>query len=180
MEHKEAWQQLGKALAAARKPRTQQQIATRIDVSLNTVKDIEAGKGFKKVTHSIRAYAREVGWTENSPEQILAGGEPELATPAPAPEGEAPDQPEDASAADAAVMAKLPMRVHQELESGAVLDTLFTYVNREGVDLRLITVAVIPADATPEQRRRLAEEWRLTEERMRRIQSGDLKLSEEQ
>jgi DNA-binding XRE family transcriptional regulator len=82
------WARLGKALKAARRARmlTQPQVAARTDLSPQTVKDIEAGHEYRKVTRSIRAFAVVVGWTGGSPELVLDGNEPTQIHDAPEPD----------------------------------------------------------------------------------------------
>lgn len=136
---------LGKAMADAREAMnlTQVEVADRLGVTRTPIQAIERGGGFKKVTGTIRAYARLVGWTPESPDRILRGEEPipaESAVDRPAAEG-------------------LPMTVQEELErDGAVVDTAVVHLP----DGTAVTVIVKGASKspTPEERQRHLEAWR--------------------
>lgn len=73
------WTRLGQKLRAARTAAgiEQQQIAAGIGVKRGAVWNVEQGK-IVKITPTVRKYAHLVGWTDDSPERVLAGGEPVL------------------------------------------------------------------------------------------------------
>ncbi|MDX3507413.1 helix-turn-helix transcriptional regulator [Streptomyces caniscabiei] len=73
------WTRLGEKLKAARTVLDieQQQIAVAVGVGRGAIGNIERGD-IAKMTPTIREYARVVGWTDDSPERVLAGGEPVL------------------------------------------------------------------------------------------------------
>ena len=79
----EQWGVLGRRLAEARRTTegrpTQVAIASRIGVSLATVKSIERGRPYERVQPTHRAFAAAVGWADGSVEAVLAGSEPVLA-----------------------------------------------------------------------------------------------------
>lgn len=114
------WGRLGSLLRADRTAQglTQDDIGARIGVHRNTVRAIDSGTG-TRVTTSIRAYARELGWADGSIEAVLAGGEP--VRPAPA----APSALEIDAATRIAelLVSRLPQRVLQELSDGHVVDS---------------------------------------------------------
>src|SRR5438105_4190259 len=91
MEPERDWERLGNAFAEARKAAglTQVDVAKRLSVTRTPIQAIERGRQpnnnpYIKVTATMRAYARLIGWTEDSPARILHGEEPEPAThPAP-------------------------------------------------------------------------------------------------
>ncbi|MGW6420634.1 helix-turn-helix domain-containing protein [Streptomyces sp. NPDC055055] len=71
------WRQLGEALKAARTQRgmEQQDVAEAIGVKRGALHNIERG-AIARVTPTVLAYARQVGWTEPSVETVLQGGAP--------------------------------------------------------------------------------------------------------
>ncbi|MFF5778104.1 helix-turn-helix domain-containing protein [Streptomyces virginiae] len=154
------WVRLGEALKAARvatRPKlTQTDVAERLGVSRATVQNIEQGKGFKRVSGAIRAYGTLVGWTAESPEQILAGGEP------------TPDDPSQRPNLPPAVAKGLPLTVQDELErDGAVVDTAVVHLP----DGTAVTVIVKGASQspTPEERQRHLEAWRRVQPMLREL-----------
>src|SRR5437868_7984019 len=108
------WERLGREFAAAREAAglTQVEAGKRIDVSRTPIQAIERGRQsngspFTKVTGTMRAYARLIGWTEDSPARILGGEGPEPAT-----------QPVSRSAdSEAGPHSDLPPAVDRELRS---------------------------------------------------------------
>lgn len=71
------WTRLGEKLKAARVELgiEQQAIAAAIGVQRGAIRNIEQG-AIAKITPTILAYARIVGWAPGSPERVLAGEEP--------------------------------------------------------------------------------------------------------
>ncbi|MGW4300372.1 helix-turn-helix domain-containing protein [Streptomyces sp. NPDC004646] len=71
------WTRLGEELKAARVARgiEQQDVAAQIGVSRGAIRNIERGD-ITKVSPTVRQYARIVGWTEDSPERVVDGGDP--------------------------------------------------------------------------------------------------------
>ena len=97
------WARLGAALVAAREELglQQQEVAQRIGVKRGALANIEHGR-IAKVTTTLRAYARLVGWTDDSLEVVLAGGEPiarQDAHQESTPFGASPEEPSDLSLA---------------------------------------------------------------------------------
>ncbi|WP_284576635.1 helix-turn-helix transcriptional regulator [Streptomyces sp. 2P-4] len=87
------WAQLGKSLKAARIElgMEQQDVAAAIGVKRGALHNIERG-AIARVTHTVRAYADLVGWTDDSISDVLAGGTPTLKPPEePAPPAPAAD-----------------------------------------------------------------------------------------
>lgn len=154
------WVRLGEALKAARvatRPKlTQTDVAEQLGISRATVQNIEQGKGFKRVSGTIRAYAALLGWTAESPEQILAGGEPTL------------DDPGLRPAVPPSVAKGLPLTVQDELErDGAVVDTAVVHLP----DGTAVTVIMKGASKspTPEERQRHLEAWRRVQPMLREL-----------
>lgn len=158
------WERLGRAFAKARTAvgLTQEQAAERLHVSRTPVQAIERGrqpngKAFTKVTATMRAYARLVGWTEDSPDRIADGGEPEDApTPSrPAHEASSPD---------------LPTAVDRELRSGRTLDHTVVHLgDEEDDDTRIIVVLKGSEDISEEELDRLWQQWRRTRRQLQAI-----------
>lgn len=71
------WTQLGEKLKSARVELgiEQQGIAAAIGVQRGAVRNIERGD-VAKISPTMRQYARLVGWTSDSLDRVLAGGEP--------------------------------------------------------------------------------------------------------
>lgn len=148
------WARLGRALAQAREAinLTQVEIAERVGVTRTPIQAIEHGKPFKKVTGTIRDYARIVGWLDGSVEAVLDGGEPTLAAPA---AELAPAEP-----APSPSVSRLPLRVRRALEeSGEVLDAQVIDLGPGQGSTRLIVVAKGKPGASPEELARALEEW---------------------
>ncbi|MCX5398959.1 helix-turn-helix transcriptional regulator [Streptomyces sp. NBC_00102] len=147
MDH---WAGLGDAFKAARATLklTQSDIMEALDVSRATVQNVERGKAFTRPTSTHRAYARLVGWTEGSVDQVLAGGEP---TPAAAatPGGKGPGGrvPDD-----------LPLHIAEELASGRLLDTAVIRMPGGG---QAVVVARGREGGSPEELQASLEAWRL-------------------
>ncbi|UPZ27735.1 helix-turn-helix domain-containing protein [Streptomyces sp. LRE541] len=159
MESERDWERLGNAYAEARKlaDLTQVEVAERLGVSRTPIQAIERGKQsngrpFTKVSSTMRAYARLVGWAEGSPEQILSGGDPDY-TPQ-----EALSQPSEPSG--------LPSAVDRELRSGKTLDHAVVHLGGadDEDDFRLVVVVKGAEGMTEEEIDRRFEQWR----RMRR------------
>ncbi|MFF4090338.1 helix-turn-helix domain-containing protein [Streptomyces nigra] len=161
MTRERDWEKLGKAFAAARKTigLTQPEAADQLDVSRTTVQAIERGRQsngapFDKVTATMRAYARLVGWTETSPALVLEGGEPQLA-----PDPQAADQPP----------SDLPPAVDRELRSGKTLDTTVVHLGSEDDDTRIIVVLKGGDSMTEEEIDEAWQKWRRTRRHLQAI-----------
>jgi transcriptional regulator with XRE-family HTH domain len=163
------WARLGRAFAQARAAAglTQAGVAERIGVTRTPVQAIErghvGGKPFKKVTGTMRSYARIVGWADGAIERILDGeDEPPLleATQSPA-------------AADTVDGLDLPIRIREELREGQILDSGVYELSPDGSDVQLIVVIKGKAGATPAEIRRYMETVRRTERRLRSISEAD-------
>ncbi|MEU0181840.1 helix-turn-helix domain-containing protein [Streptomyces sp. NPDC006207] len=163
------WIRLGDRLQAARKAKklTQGELAELAGVSLATVQAIEGGKTFQRVTPTVRGLARLVGWTDDSPEAVLNGGDPTLA--------DTPDRPaapprNEVGQAGGGSLGHLPARIRAELEEGQVLDTgVYDLSPGDDSGAQLIVVIKAPSTATPAQIRQYMDEVRRAERKLRRI-----------
>jgi transcriptional regulator with XRE-family HTH domain len=159
------WARLGAALRAAREDLgiEQQELAGRIGVHRNGIGAIEAGRS-KRVTPTIRAYAREVGWSDESVDAVLAGGNPE------------PRTEEAAAEASQHAFAKgMPMRIAQELSEGEVLDTEVLDLTAENSDAVMIVVVKRGSlnSTDKDQMRRELREWSRVQRGLRKIVSDE-------
>ncbi|MFB7647205.1 helix-turn-helix domain-containing protein [Streptomyces sp. NPDC056084] len=156
------WKALGDAFKAARRARRppvrQDDVAAALNISRATVQNIERGQQFKKVGSTIRAYAQFLGWTPESPEQVLAGGRPTSVDEASAP-------PRPALRTDD---ASLPMAVQDELDrDGALVDTAVIPLG-DGTNM-VVVVKGGSKNPTPEERLRHLEAWRRAREHLKEL-----------
>lgn len=146
------WDQLGKALQAARLGEgiRQEDLADALGVGRSTIQMIEAGHSYKRPTPTVRAFARRVGWTEDSVDRVLAGGRPRNR-----PAIVEPTPPSvEVSAAD----SRLPLVIVEELEEdGQLVDATVIPL---GGDARMVIIVKGNPDASPEEMRRNVEIWR--------------------
>jgi DNA-binding XRE family transcriptional regulator len=157
------WESLGKAYAEARKAAnlTQTDVAEQLQVSRTTIQAIERGalpKGspFTKVTATMRAYARILGWTEASPSRIIDGGEPEPADPTAT---AAPDEPQ----------SDLPPAIAHELRSGKHLDSTVVHLGPESDDTRIIVVLRGAESLSEDELDDLLTKWRKTRRQLQAL-----------
>lgn len=158
------WKRLGSEFAAAREALelTQVEAAERLGVTRTPIQAIERGRqsngaSFTKVTGTMRAYARLVGWTEGSPARILNGEGPEPATP-----------PVSRGAAEA--RSDLPTAVDRELRSGKTLDHTVVHLGGENDDdTRIIVVLKGAEDISEDELDELWQKWRRTRRHLQAI-----------
>lgn len=161
------WARLSKALQAARKARGigQVELGELVGVRRSAIQKIERGD-MKKVTPTIRAIARVVGWTDDSVDRVLAGGEPELATQN-APEEPAEDDTEVASLGRSDLSLRL---VHDITSGGPLLDATVLPLADDDDELgHMVIVVRGKPDASPQAIRRALEEWERREMRLRGV-----------
>lgn len=163
MESERDWERLGHAFAEARKAAdlTQVQVAERLSVTRTPVQAIERGRQpngtpFSKITGTMRAYARLVGWTEDSPARILRGEEPEPATQ--------PVSPQDSER-----RSDLPPEIDLELRSGKTLGSTVVHLGPEEDDTRIIVVLKGAEDLSEDELDKLWLQWRRTRRHLQAI-----------
>ncbi|MFI6862605.1 helix-turn-helix domain-containing protein [Streptomyces sp. NPDC050421] len=163
------WARLGSALRAARQTLglEQQQVAERIGVKRGALRNIEVGE-ISRVTPTVLAYARIVGWSDASIDAVLDGGEPtqEERVPPDEPTTAVVDTPED-----------LPLRIKAALAgAGPVLDTaVISLPGEDGEDSGAQMVIVVKGrsgNVTPEQIQKALLQWEKAEAQIRRTGSG--------
>ncbi|MFD9603253.1 helix-turn-helix domain-containing protein [Streptomyces sp. NPDC059970] len=151
------WEELGRALKAARKAAglKQSDVAARLGISLSSVQAIERGTVYAKPTPTIRAFAAAVGWADGSVEQVLAGGTPTASR-------EEPPSSADSSEPTAPVPeGKLPLRIVADLtDEGALLDTVVIPLAGGG---QAVVVVKGKAGGTPAEIQAALEAWRRTQ-----------------
>ncbi|MFI6033021.1 helix-turn-helix domain-containing protein [Streptomyces sp. NPDC051315] len=173
MTRERDWEALGKAYAEARKAAdlTQADVAEQLHVSRTTVQAIERGalpnsSPFTKITSTMRAYARLVGWTETSPDRILNGEGPEPAT-----------QPVSAPAPESS--SGLPTAIDRELRAGKTLDHTVVHLGSESDDdTRIIVVLKGAEDISEDELDELWHKWRRTRRHLQAI-PGESDTSQE-
>lgn len=116
------WARLGEELKGARAGRglEQQQVAADIGVKRGAVRNIERGS-IAKITPTVLAYARLVGWTSDSVESVLTGGSPHVAAPE-QPRPRPQPQPEGGAENEGDPAAGFSARVRQSLLEGPLID----------------------------------------------------------
>jgi transcriptional regulator with XRE-family HTH domain len=165
-----SWVRLGAALAAARDAAglKQEDVSQKLGVSRATVQNIEYGKGAKRITPGMRAYARLVGWTDDSIETVLADGEPTTA-----------DVREDGAKSPAGPRevptGDLPLRIVQELAEGdgPLLDATTITLSTPGSRARMTVVVRGEPDASPEEIRDALLAWRRAERRLQHLDDDE-------
>lgn len=164
MTRERDWEVLGKTFAAARKAvdLSQVDVAEQLHVSRTAVQAIERGRqsngaAFIKITATMRAYARLLGWTEDSPEIIAAGGQPVPQPVAAAPEEDRPK-------------SDLPSAIDRELRTGRTLDHAVVNLGSESDDdSRLIVVLKGADNLTDEEIDQLWQKWRKTRRQLQAL-----------
>lgn len=171
----DTWKRLGTSLKAAAKSRglRQQDVADRLGRQRNAIRNIETGQ-VRTLTDTIRSYAELVGWTRDSPELVLAGGEPVLVSP---PGDSTAVAVEDAltspAAAEKAGLDDLGLAVIQSLGEGRLVGTQVWTRPVAGTRMRMTVVARLDTDAAPEDERAAAADWMERGEVLRRAVEGD-------
>jgi transcriptional regulator with XRE-family HTH domain len=135
------WARLGEKLKAARAARgmEQQDVAGQIGVKRGALRNIEKGN-IAKVTPTVHAYARLVGWVGESVDRVLDGGEPVLRDECPPTQAAGPEP--------AAEVSDLSMRVRQALKEGPLIDSRVTEVKTPSGRVKA-TIVVRGEEGTP-------------------------------
>lgn len=152
------WAGLGKALKAARVLRGLEQgdIAKATGKTRGAIRNIENG-AIKSISATVIAYARLVGWTEESVRLVLEGKDPVMRDSRPraadvrAAENiaSAPETPRD-----------LSLRVMQALVEGPLIDSQVITVRTESGEVTATLVVRGEPDATPEELVEQYKAWR--------------------
>jgi DNA-binding XRE family transcriptional regulator len=139
------WTRLGEKLKAGRIERgmEQQEVASAIGVKRGAVRNIEVGQ-VAKITMTIRAYARLIGWTDDSVERVLDGGEPTV-------QESAPTRDSGQAAGGESAKSDLSLEVQESLRSGPLLKALVEEVKTPTGRVRATIVIRGEDGQTPEQ-----------------------------
>ena len=153
------WARLSRAIAAARDDLglTQPELAAELGVGRSSVQKLESGHQYVKVMPLHRAAARRFGWTEDSVEVVLAGGNPTV-------RGWRGDTEPDADAGDGGevdeLLDDLTERVRAALLGGKVADaTALEFDDDPDGGVVLIWKRGSQQELTPEQQRALRKKW---------------------
>ncbi|MFJ5217251.1 helix-turn-helix domain-containing protein [Streptomyces sp. NPDC088354] len=164
------WKALGRELAARRELLgfTQEEAGAGIGASRGPIQTIERGVERKKITATMRTYARLLGWTDDSIDAVLAGGKPTIRPDAGAP-GESP-RGAGGTDTDSTVLDELPLRIQAELGEGRFLDARSLSLEAYGAKgaRAVVIVRAAPGASAAEQHRAL-EAWRRAEADMERM-----------
>jgi DNA-binding XRE family transcriptional regulator len=154
------WARLGQQLATGRERigLTQEQAAARLEIAKSTLGFIETGKPRKKVTPTIRAYSRLVGWTDDSVTDVLDGGDPTMREASEEPSGPGP-APETRPTPEPSVK-DLSLHARQALREGPLLYERVITMETAGGAVRTTIVVRGEQDATEEEMLAALEEWR--------------------
>ncbi|MFE0727891.1 helix-turn-helix domain-containing protein [Streptomyces antibioticus] len=143
---------LGAELKAAREHRrprlTQPDAAQALGVGRSTVQKMESERVSQVTPTTVRAYARLLGWTDDSVDRVLAGGDPAIAS-------DRGDRPLTGSP-----NLGLSPAVEYELRAGKVLDSQVINLGPDESDGQIIVVLQGKKDATPEEVERIAARYR--------------------
>ncbi|MET9729621.1 helix-turn-helix transcriptional regulator [Streptomyces sp. NPDC006458] len=161
---------LGEQLKVARlrrRPRlSQEDAAETLGVGRSTVQKMESAKVSQVTPTTVRAYARLLGWTDDSVGRVTAGGDPISATDEPQPHLHAVPE------------LNLPPAVEYELRSGKVLDSQVFNLGPDEADGQIIVVLQGKKDATPEEVERIAAKYRRARRHLQGIASEPNEVAE--
>lgn len=161
------WERLGEALRAARISAglSQEDMAGELGVGRSTIQKIERGHEFGKPTLAIRAYARRVGWTEESVDRVLVGGTPSHVHVASADLSTAHSGTEGTLSESA--VRRLPVRIVDEIENeGALVDTAVIPLGNGGT---MVVVVKGAPGATPDEIKAALEAWRRAQPQLQEL-----------
>lgn len=170
------WERLGRALRAARLSEgvSQEDMATELGVGRSTIQKIERGHAFGKPTLAIRAYARRVGWTEESVDRVLAGGTQNHVHEASADLSAAPAVTEGSSLSEGAV-SRLPVRIVNEIENeGALVDTDVIPLGEGG---NMVVVVKGAPGASPDEIKAALQAWLRAQSHLQELSTGNDRAS---
>ncbi|MFJ3949044.1 helix-turn-helix domain-containing protein [Streptomyces libani] len=165
------WTRLGAELRSAREARGlgQAAVGDMIGVKRGAMRNIENGM-LTKVTPTVRAYARVVGWDDDAIQTVLGGGSPTYAS------SESSESRDVAAAQNiAASPEELPLRIQAALAAGPLIDTAVINLpgdDDEGPDGQMVVIIKGRNNATPEQIKRALLRWEEAEAQLRRTE-GD-------
>jgi len=138
-----------KAARTARRPRiSQTDAAAALGVGRSTIQKMESGGAGQVTPTTLRAYAQWLGWSADSIERVLAGGDP------------VPAEETQHALSDAVPDASLPPDIEYELREGRVLGGQVFNLGPDDSDGQIIVLYQGRKDATPEEVERIAARYR--------------------
>jgi DNA-binding XRE family transcriptional regulator len=161
------WKRLGDAIKARREElgmRRQQDLADAAGISRQSVQSLESGnsgKGWKRTPPTLDPVRKALDWDPETVARYLTPASQE------AQNGVTPQLAEG-----------MPARVVRELSAGQVVDTEVVELNIPGTPFKFVGILkqdASAADATPEEMRRVLQEWSRVQRAMRGLgddQSG--------
>lgn len=161
---------LGEQLKAARQSRrprvSQTDAAAALGVGRSTIQKMEMETVGQVTPTTVQAYARWLGWTDDSIKHVLAGGDPEMA-----PDGEKP-------ASQPVPELGLSPDVEYELRTGKVLSSQVFNLGPDEEDGQIIVVLQGRKDATPQEVERIAAKFRRARRHLQGIASEPDEVAE--
>lgn len=163
------WKRLADVVRDARKrhepPLRQEDLAERAQVSLGSIQTLERGTGYTRMPRAAYSVAHVLGWTTESIEAVLAGGDPtyrEQPHSAPAPAATVPDY-----------AARLPLAVRDALSAGELVDTEVLDLGSDDSGMRMIVVVTREQRSSEdlEKMRANLSQWTKKKGKLRRIAS---------
>jgi DNA-binding XRE family transcriptional regulator len=162
------WKRLADAVRDARKrhvpPLRQEDLAERAQVSLGSIQTLERGAGYTRMPRAAYSVAHVLGWTTESIDAVLSGGDPTLR------EQQDGAQP---SVAAADYAARLPLAVRDALSAGELVDTEVLDLGPDDSGMRMIVVVTREERSSEDVERMRANlsQWTKKKGKLRRIAS---------
>jgi DNA-binding XRE family transcriptional regulator len=160
------WQRLADAVRDARKRRDlrQEDLADLAKVSLGSIQTLERGAGYTRMPRAAFSVAHALGWTTESIDAVLDGGDPIDRERREA--SVAPPSGSDAT-------ARLPLAVRDALSAGELVDTEVLDLGPDDSGMRMIVVVTREERSSEdvEKMRANLSQWTKKKGQLRRIAS---------
>lgn len=160
------WKRLADAVRDARKRRDlrQEDLADLAKVSLGSIQTLERGTGYTRMPRAAFSVAHALGWTTESIDAVLDGGDPIDRERREA--SVAPPSGSDAT-------ARLPLAVRDALSAGELVDTEVLDLGPDDSGMRMIVVVTREERSSEdvEKMRANLSQWTKKKGQLRRIAS---------